>query len=187
MKSIYFYSLAGSESDTIRGQLDGSGLSYTELRLDQDFRQHPTEHPGLPEVIVDVDNQVYSEFPTPYDHTGFLSSWTSAPAALPTKPMAKVITKNDLGTEQDMFVLGDAITLRVEIWESDMSAIKTDFAGTFYVPFFDAQQITHWVHLNFTAGIAERAINNLEEGQYKATTASSTLVVVRPHEIIIAI
>lgn len=187
-KTLIFYHDPNNPASTaMREAVVASGVAFTELNLASDFRKHNVSRGG-PLVLVDIDGANLAELSPNADGASIAATFnaTAAPAA---KPIAKIITKDALGSPQTLFTSAQTITVRAEIWKPDNSGVLTTFSGTYPVPFFDSNNKEHYMKLTFTNGVAEITIaaGKLQPSKYRATKASSTLADVVPHEIIVAL
>lgn len=188
MRALYFYHDPNvTVSAVLRGEVVASGISFNELNLAVDLRCH-NAHRGGPMVLIELDGQTWQELPIDATAQTIAAAWDATPSTWPAPlPKAKIITKNGGGVITTKFTSAQAITIRAEIWTADLSQL-TNYAGTSFVPFFDATGKEHYVKLVFTAGVAETTIaaGKVPPGKYRATKKSSTIADVIEHEIIIA-
>ena len=138
-------------------------------------------------LLVDIDGEKVAEVPLNATAAQVAAQFNAA-ASL-AKPFAKIITKDALGVSQTLFTTAQTITVRAEIWKTDMSGILVAFAGTYPVPFFDSNGREHYLKMVFANGVAEVVVaaGKLAPSKYRATKASSRLANVIEHEIIVAL
>ena len=135
-----------------------------------------------------VRGLAFKLLPVDYDPAKY--QWNPATKqmeVIPPKPTAAIVTKI-AGVPATVFTESDAIEIEVTIKKLD-GQVETAFSGPFVVPFFGDNGKAIHVKMTFNNGIATKTIpaGKLTAGTYRATKASSSLVDVTPHEIIVAL
>jgi hypothetical protein len=68
---------------------------------------------------------------------------------------AKIYTKNSAGDARTLFGVSEPITVRVEVWNGDKTAL--DFNKDTVALVFSSNGREWWIRLDFSAGVAERS------------------------------